>query len=1107
MRKPIFWIFFIMMSLCGIIFALKNFDKASPIVTLDLRMDRHQALQSARDLAQKFNWGLKDYRQAVSFDVDSYTKDFIELEGGGTEAFTNMIANGLYQPYIWNVRNFKENETKETLIRFTPKGQPYGFVETLPESEAGMSLPVSKARIIAVEASIHQWHVDMTAYKEIEASNILQPSGRLDHIFVFERINQHLKKGNYRLKLVVSGDRFTELTHFVNIPEAFSRRFEEMRSANKTISVISNISYKIMFIIGICGVFFLMPHWILWRKALIWGVFIALLGILQFFNQLPLEWINYDTAISEQSFLWQQTAAIFYNFFEEGCIIILTFIIAESLTAKAFPHHIKLWNLWSSDVANSNSVLGRTISGYLLLGLELAYYIAFYLFTTKVLKWWTPLSTHENPNILANYIPWLSPISDSLNAGFWEECMFRAAPIAGAALIGQRFGRRRVWIVTAFILQALIFGAGHASYSQQPAYARLVELIIPSISYGLIYLYFGLLPVIICHYSYDVVFYSLPLFVSKAQGAWIDQGMVIIMAMVPLLVVIVSRYRRECWMQLKEEHYNQTRYPSVKEEPKTSVSILPETMTIAKKTGRIILISGILGFVLWIFTAEFQNYAPSQTIRRNQAIELARKIFIKQGIELNQSWKVLCTVTSLPEQSDRFIWQSGSKKIYHVLLGTYLQPPLWKIRFVHFEGAVERRAEEYIAFITIDGNVCGMNHLLPETEPGKNLTEDQASTIVNQALISYYNLEPEKLKKIITTPSKLPARTDWRFIFNDTKNSLLNKDEARIFVKIAGDKLVGIFRYIYVPEKWNRHEQNRIYMTSTIKIFSIALIFIIVVLIPIYAYKDININLKTLLGSTFLKYLILILTLKIIQFINNWPSISFEFLTTEPLINQVFSEISLNLISYIIFSGILALYVEFIQKYKVNQHPKQSYKTVLIGIAIGALISGILSLINKCSPSLEPIWADYSNINNYLPYINANFYTIILQIFVSSIMLLVFLTISRLIRYGRNKVFSFVIIILTIMALLGSNVMSVSYWLLASLVIAIILWIMYQAVFRYHLSLTPIAVGTFFIFDSLEQGVMNPYPAAVPETIFIIISICLLSFYWFRKLADKNLSL
>ena len=115
--------------------------------------------------------------------------------------------------------------------------------------------------------------------------------------------------------------------------------------------------------------------------------------------------------------------------------------------------------------------------------------------------------------------PWLPPIAQSLQAGFWEECLFRAVPLAGAALLGDRFGSRKGFLAAGFVLGSY-FWRRTRHYPSQPAYARVVELIIPSFVFGGLYLTFGLLPAIISHFTFDVVWFSIPLFVSTASGVW-----------------------------------------------------------------------------------------------------------------------------------------------------------------------------------------------------------------------------------------------------------------------------------------------------------------------------------------------------------------------------------------------------------------------------------------------------------------------------------------------------------------------------------------------------------------------------------------------------------
>ena len=227
------------------------------------------------------------------------------------------------------------------------------------------------------------------------------------------------------------------------------------------------------------------------------------------------------------------------NTFAMTVIYSLSFMAAETLTRRAFPQQINLWKIWSRGATSSIQVLGRTIGGYLMVGFDLAFVISFYLLTKKLFGWWDPASTLFDPNVIATPFPWISSVSRALGAGFWEECLFRAVPIAGAALIGDKLGRRKTWIIIGFVIQSLIFAAAHANYCLLYTSDRLVELIIPSIIFGLLYLQFGLLPAIISHFMYDAVLMSLPIFTSSASGMWFDQLMVFVLCLVPVWIILM----------------------------------------------------------------------------------------------------------------------------------------------------------------------------------------------------------------------------------------------------------------------------------------------------------------------------------------------------------------------------------------------------------------------------------------------------------------------------------------------------------------------------------------------------------------------------------------
>ena len=101
-------------------------------------------------------------------------------------------------------------------------------------------------------------------------------------------------------------------------------------------------------------------------------------------------------------------------------VFTLSFMAAESLSRRAFPHHPQLWRAWSPDAGASRAVLGRTVAGYLLVGLFFAYEVALYLVASRWLGWWTPSDALVHPDVLATYLPWLSALAPSVQAGFWR---------------------------------------------------------------------------------------------------------------------------------------------------------------------------------------------------------------------------------------------------------------------------------------------------------------------------------------------------------------------------------------------------------------------------------------------------------------------------------------------------------------------------------------------------------------------------------------------------------------------------------------------------------------------------------------------------------------
>src|SRR5208282_2172865 len=144
------------------------------------------------------------------------------------------------------------------------------------------------------------------------------------------------------------------------------------------------------------------------------------------------------------------------------------------------------------------------------------------------------------------------------------------------------------------------------------------------------------------------------------------------------------------------------------------------------------------------------------------------------------------------------------------LVGSWLAPPLWDVRYARFSGAdVADRAEEWRVSIQGDGSVRRVEHQLPEQRAGARLSEDQARALAQKEMSARFGLDPAALKEVEVKQDPHPARTDWQFIYTDPRVDVGKGGEARALVDLAGDEVVGWGRYIFVPEAWYRAERER----------------------------------------------------------------------------------------------------------------------------------------------------------------------------------------------------------------------------------------------------------------------------------------------------------
>jgi len=1074
-------------------------------------MNRVQAIEKAKKICQEHGIGPKDYQSAELFYTDVAAKTFIELEGGGTTNLTAIMEEKLYMPYTWRVRHFKEFEKHESTIIFTPEGIPYGFTEMLSENEPGTQLTSKHARQRGETTATTTWNIDLSRYHLVEETTHEQPSKRLDHTFVYEMNNETIGEATYRLTITVSGDKVTEIMRFIKIPESFNRRYEHMRSANEALAWGANIFMFILYILlGCCvGLYFLYRDgWLIWKQPIFIAAFIAAGTTLAGLNQLPFLWSSYNTAHSANVFLFQKLFMSLILFFVQTFFFSFIIMIAESLTRRAFGHHPQLWNIATKEPATSYDILERTLGGYLMVSFNIAFVVACYFISTRLFGWWTPSDLLFDPNVLATYAPWFSPLALSLNAGVLEECLFRAIPLAGAALLGNRFEKKSWWIISALIIQALVFGAAHANYPTQPAYGRIVELFIPSIIWGLTYLYYGLIPTIITHFTYDVIWFSLPIFASYTPGALLYKIVIIMSTILPLLVLLYARVRYGGWHYLSDAYKNNSWKPTIKK-PETphEYSATNQEESLSPTQQRFLLVCGIFGAIAWFFSTPFSHNGITLTIDKQTAINQANTLLQEKNIILEEPWKTLPLIfpdyqgSHLVSQHT-FVWQEGKKDIYEQFLGSYLEPAHWTIRYAQFTGDIVQRAEEY-KLMFFSSNLFRFHHQLPESATGNALTQQQARPLAHKALHDFYNLDYLNLIEISAQEIKHPHRTDWLFIFADTKNYPLKTGQARTHILISGDTVVDTSQLIHVPEEW---ERNYIHKTQTLGIITIIFLALFSA-ITLWIGIRVRYNTRTFAFhfNTRILYVMSLglFVISIIQLVNAWPLLFGSFTTHMPLATQII----MTLVSYTIFSGILrSILLATIITYTISYasaHRSNNKKNIfLLGSAIGMIATGFIALINAWLPQLYPLWPNYSSLGNTAPLIatltTALTHYIFLTIQWSGIF---FLIDTATLQWQKNKILAtlFTLCIGLKMITLQSPDM-ILLWIISGTLLGLAFLTLYRICTSSIITSIPVATGIYVITQAFQQALFNAYPNASFDHYISIILIACISRLWTKQI-------
>lgn len=500
------WIIFFVLSLVSLSVWYKfSYPRLSFV---DLSVNRSQALQLAKNyLREEREIDPSKYKTAIVFEIEGETDRYLQ-KTLGFEKLKTFIHEHDFDMFFWLIRFFKENEKEEYRLSVSSAtGQITGLTHIIDANEARKEIDREEAKRIAKQFLRDQFHFNPDNY----TLNVDLKKGydhRSDFSFAWQRKDVNIpwsedeNQGTGKLLIGATISGTEVLSFFENsfsVPEQFHRDLAKQAETGQNISIFVRILFLFLFVSSIYFVVARRNHLAMHctKKFYLGIMFLAfLLTILSSLNELQATFFNYSTTSKFYPYLLRFAVNVVVDVLFATVAIIMPGLAGELLRFETFKEKKEasfLYYLHSTFL--SRSVVKSILLGYcacvIMLGIQalLVHFGQMKLGVWTQHSWMVDLSTA--------YLPFLAAFSLGFKAAFYEEIMFRLFAISW----GKKLFKSSL---IAVIISSLVWGFAHSTYPVFPMWFRGVEVTCLGFFLAFIYLRFGIIPVIVAHYLFDV---------------------------------------------------------------------------------------------------------------------------------------------------------------------------------------------------------------------------------------------------------------------------------------------------------------------------------------------------------------------------------------------------------------------------------------------------------------------------------------------------------------------------------------------------------------------------------------------------------------------------
>jgi membrane protease YdiL (CAAX protease family) len=780
------------------------YQYVNPTAALRLGVSRGTATQVAyRFLSSEHVAIPAGYRQATTFVSYGHPKAYLEQTLGLAKANGVLQSEGMV--YRWAARWFKPGEYEEYNVDVDPDGRILGYSHDLPDDAPA---PASKQpRQVAEQFLKRVAGLEVRDYWLQDSSREPRPKRR-DYGFTWERRGFRLGEARQRVSLVVTGDKVISYDRYLWVPESFDHQFATQQNKGDLLADVSGVLAFVFVIVGIVVIISgIRRRTLHWRAALLIGAVVAIVGLLNDLNLLPLAYADFSVSQTEFSFFTDQVMAIVMAMVGRFLGAAATVVAAESLFRSRFPDGQPIHQWFTKEGIAAAGGRRRLAAGYLLALGHLGYVSVFYFLATKHLNAWAPAQVPYD-DLFSTAVPWAYALLIGVQPAVSEEFLFRVLAISWLRRLVKRD-----WL--AILIPALIWGFAHCNYPNKPFYIRGVELSIWGCVLGWVFVRFGVLPGLVAHATFNSTIVGEAFLSSVVWLPRLNFAVVVLVVLIPLAAA-TWWWRQRAAAPAPEPQTNAGLDLLLLDRAARGAALIPLEETepawrpLPRRSWIIGGIALVVGSALIVVLGGLDPDKPSRDwkqaeikpwqakcVSRGEAVGIAEAALGREQARV-EGWYMSAAVQEggLDGESQVYLeryLRSGDVEE----LGQRMATPafLWAVKW---QKPLAR--ESWRVRLTADGRIWDVRHALPEEASGAHLPAGQAQHLAEDKL-RQLGFDLRRFRLTGSRQHEYLARTAHVFTW-EPRGLRIGQSQFLTEVTVDGDRVNWVGRRVEPPESF-----------------------------------------------------------------------------------------------------------------------------------------------------------------------------------------------------------------------------------------------------------------------------------------------------------------